>query len=455
MLRHCRLTEDCRRLGAFCYSCFKAHAIAAHGGAGTSAAPDAEPEPKVVRKPRQPRGQRPTLTHAFVARLEPPMFGYAHYWDGEIERFGIRVSAATGKKVWIIDYTVDGRRYRKVLGTWPTMRDDEARDLAIKVRAKARNGEHAEEIAPRARPSGVLGAPASMWHLASEWLDKVRRYKRTASADESVIRKYILPHFGPGTPVSSIRLIHVVKLHRQITDSGSPIAANRVLSLMAAMFTYAEQLGLRPQNDNPCKGVEKNPENKREEYLTRKGVARLMEACELHSDRRIANLVRWLLFTGCRRGQALAAGWSDFETDDETGTITWVKPSAHTKTRETHRVPLNKPAAELWCSMQAQATSRFLFPADDPMHHLVDVKKGWKSICKRAGVEGLHLHDLRHSYASALVMSGVPLAVVGKLLGHTQTATTLRYSHVDDDTLLVASNNLIEFLPNKAKADGA
>jgi site-specific recombinase XerD len=52
-------------------------------------------------------------------------------------------------------------------------------------------------------------------------------------------------------------------------------------------------------------------------------------------------------------------------------------------------------------------------------------------------------------------MSGVPLAVVGKLLGHTQTATTLRYSHVDDDTLLVASNNLIEFLPNKAKADGA
>src|SRR5258708_1337315 len=105
--------------------------------------------PRLWGKRGQPGGRRPTLTHALVARLEPPMFGYAHYWDGEIERFGIRVSAATGKKVWIIDYTVDGRRYRKVLGTWPTMPEDEARDLAIKVRAKARNGEHAEEIAPR------------------------------------------------------------------------------------------------------------------------------------------------------------------------------------------------------------------------------------------------------------------------------------------------------------------
>lgn len=122
----------------------------------------------------------------------------------------------------------------------------------------------------------------------------------------------------------------------------------------------------------------------------------------------------------------------------------WTKPYAHTKQRQIHSIPLNRPALELLTMMRAAARTDavYVFPGDDGTGHPTDVKKSWTTICRRAGIEGLRLHDLRHSFASRLLNRGASLEVIGGLLGHTQSSTTQRYAHLSEDTLRDASEKL-------------
>ncbi len=87
----------------------------------------------------------------------------------------------------------------------------------------------------------------------------------------------------------------------------------------------------------------------------------------------------------------------------------------------------------------------YLFPGKLPNKPLVDIKKAWATIAKRADISEVRLHDLRHTHASHLVSSGLSLSIVGKLLGHTQASTTQRYAHLADEPLREA----VEFFGNK------
>jgi integrase len=144
-----------------------------------------------------------------------------------------------------------------------------------------------------------------------------------------------------------------------------------------------------------------------------------------------------MLLTGCRRGEALRARWSDL--DLERGV--WTKPSHHTKQKRTERLPLSGTALAFLHALQAESEGEVLFPGPTGAP-LGDVKHFWQSVRRKAELEGVRLHDLRHSFASHLVSDGESLHVVGKLLGHTQAATTMRYAHVADDALRSASDKM-------------
>jgi integrase len=155
----------------------------------------------------------------------------------------------------------------------------------------------------------------------------------------------------------------------------------------------------------------------------------------------------------------------------------WTKPSAHTKQRRLHRVPLSGPAIQLLTEMKEAAELKaeadgtpinpFVFPG--PMAKpLTDVKRTWGSVCRKAGlatqvekkgrdgkvVKGkdgkpvmiwqpsVRVHDLRHSFASILVSAGASLPLIGQMLGHTQVQTTQRYSHLADDPLRKAAETV-------------
>jgi integrase len=185
--------------------------------------------------------------------------------------------------------------------------------------------------------------------------------------------------------------------------------------------------------DNPVRGIERNPEHRRERFLSPDEIGRLNAALDAHPEKPSANAIRLLLLTGARRGEVLGATWDQF--DLQTGI--WVKPSSTTKQAKLHRVPLSTAALDLLNKMQAEARGPHLFPSTHGP--LREVKKCWSSVCEAAGIEGVRLHDCRHSYASVLAGAGLSLPVIGALLGHSQVATTARYAHLADNPLRQAT----------------
>ena len=107
----------------------------------------------------------------------------------------------------------------------------------------------------------------------------------------------------------------------------------------------------------------------------------------------------------------------------------WTKPSHHTKQQRTEHSPLSSGATAILAQMRAaDPQGTHLFPGNSPGRPLQDIRRFWKRILGEAGIPHARLHDLRHTYASHLVSSGLGLPIVGRLLGHTQVATTQRYA---------------------------
>ena len=393
---------------------------------------DSNRAPVTVLGPTESGAPGRNLTDTVVAKLKAPGL----HWDRSMKRLGMRITP-TGSKAWVLDYDAAGKRRRINLGYFPELGAEAARDEALRLRGLIRDGRDPLADA-RVQRRSEDEAP-TIGELCAYWLE-VKTGKRSLADDRDMIRLHILPALGGATKVAAVTFDDVERLHRRSARLGAPIRANRVVSLLHAMFERAIKRGWRPDQSNPARGIERTRESGRRRYLSDSELSRLLTALEAHRDQRSANLIRLLLYTGARRGEALKARWSEF--DLVVGR--WTKPDAHTKQREIHSIPLNRPALELLTMMRAaaRADAIYAFPGDDGTSHLTDVKKSWAAICRRAGIEGLRLHDLRHSFASLLLNRGASLEVIGGLLGHTQSSTTQRYAHLLEDTMRDASEKM-------------
>ena len=142
----------------------------------------------------------------------------------------------------------------------------------------------------------------------------------------------------------------------------------------------------------------------------------------------LAPLVLLALNTGLRRGELFQLRWQDVSIPGRRLTVR----GAGAKTGQTRHVPLNSEAVcvlERWQPAEADARDH-VFAGASPDEPLTDVKKAWASLMKRAKLTAFRFHDLRHTFASKLVMAGVDLNTVRELLGHSDIAMTLRYAHL-------------------------
>lgn len=211
----------------------------------------------------------------------------------------------------------------------------------------------------------------------------------------------------------------------------TPYQANRTLALMSKMFELSVRWGQR--SDNPARGIEKFSEEKRDRWLSDDELQRLLVALSTHPNQVAANAIRLQLLTGARIGEVLTAKWEDFDLER----AVWTKPSHHTKQKRREHLPISVATRDLLTAMKAEASTEscWLFPGRSSDQPYKDLKRFWRSVTTSAGLKDYRIHDNRHTHASHLVSSGLSLTIVGRLLGHTNPATTQRYAHLADDPL--------------------
>lgn len=383
----------------------------------------------------QQRRPKQRLTDSIVKKLPPPEKGYVVHRDTEVRGLGVRVTAR-GVRSFVLDYYTRGGLDRCfTVGQYP--------DWSV-VAARARARELRREIDAGGDPLDDVEeerAAPTVWELCDRFEAEHLPRKRASTARDyrQMLANHVRPFFGAHAKLRDVRHEDVDALHRRITKGGSPYAANRCVAIASKMFSLAVRWGMR--DDNPCVGVERNTEHHRRRYLSGDELARLVAALAKHPDHQAADVVRLLLLTGCRKGEALACRWAD--VDLSAGT--WSKPPSSTKQNAHHAVPLSAPARALLSRVreqQGKPLGEYVFPGPGATGHRVEVKKMWAALCRAAGITGLRLHDLRHSYASVLVSSGSSLPLIGAMLGHSNPSTTARYAHLFDDPMRAAAERV-------------
>ncbi len=387
--------------------------------------------------PNSGRRTERRITVHLVNALSAPKSGNRVLWDSDLTGFGVRITA-TGAVSFVLRYVINGRERRYTIGKHPDLSPSAARERATVLRGRIATGQDPLEIRTNDREAATVG------ELCDDYLERHARPKKrpkSVMGDEQLIRLYIRPKLG-ARKVSSISRRDLDEAHQAL--KAHPYQANRLVALLSKMFSLAVAWGWR--SDNPAKGIGRFAEDRRHRWLSVDELGALSKAVSNYPDKRIADAIRLMILTGARRGEVLNATWDQFDF----GRGVWVKPSHHTKQKKTEHVPLSGSALALVSGMKA-ATAKaigdekelskfpFLFPGNAEGKPLQDLKKAWKTICAAAGIKGARIHDLRHTYASHLVSGGHSLPLVGRLLGHTQAATTHRYAHLADDPLRKAT----------------
>lgn len=371
------------------------------------------------------------LTDKAVKALPAPARGNRIAYDTEIKGFGARVTAA-GAIAFVLNYRrkADGLERRYTIGAFPDWSVAAAREKAKALKRHIDGGGDpvGEHVADRAAPT----VAALCARFVEEHVGKQR--PRTQIDYRSIIQNDILPALGR-LKVAAVEFEHVERLHANITKR-APVRANRALAVTATMFGLAVRWKLRA--DNPCKGVTRNREHGRRRYLKPDELVRLTAALAGDPNQLAANILRLLLLTGARKGEVLSAQWDQIDL----AAGVWTKPHTMTKQEREHAIPLSAPARQLLERLHKRSGgSPWVFPGRDGGAR-EDLKYAWARICKAAGITGLRVHDLRHSYASHLVSAGFSLPVIGSLLGHSTPTTTARYSHLIDDVLRTATERV-------------
>ncbi len=212
-------------------------------------------------------------------------------------------------------------------------------------------------------------------------------------------------------------------------------AAAQCVTAVSAIFSFAIERGLCA--DNPARGVKKAPVRKLERFLSEAEIARLAEALDAEAQRTgnpyPSAAIKLLLLTGCRRGEIVNLRWEHVDFEHECLRIPDSKTGAKV-------VYLNAPARALLQELSRVEGNPRVISGTRVESASAAIDNVWPAVRKAAGLDGVRLHDLRHSFASVGVAGGLSLPIIGALLGHKHTTTTARYAHLSADPLRAAND---------------
>jgi integrase len=358
--------------------------------------------------------------------------GAQYLWDSETAGLGLRVYPS-GRKAFVVTYRVRGKQRFYTIGRFGELTLDDARTEALEVRAQARRGQDpaGERLTSRNAPT--------MKDLAKRFMDEHSRPHKKASSsneDEREWQMYVLPKLGH-RKVKDITRDDLAAIHASMAST--PAMANNLRDLLHKAFNLAEVWGWRPEGTNPCRHVRRYKQEKRERYLSATELGRLSDVLAEAERAKSENpyaiaAIRLLILTGCRRNEILSLRWKDVDFERRCLHL----PDSKTGPKD---VPLNGAALQVLAELDRVEGSPWVIPGRRGKHRH-SLRKIWIRIQQQVDIEDVRVHDLRHTFASFGVNLGLSLPLVGKILGHSRTATTERYAHLADDPVRAANERI-------------
>ena len=339
--------------------------------------------------------------------------------------FGLE-SRPSGKKTYFQRYTVDGKLKQKAIAAYGEVTLEQAKKAGQRLRSEAVLGGD-----PSAKQAKAKSIPIYS-ELAKQHLAHAATYQRSYDSTRRIIHNHVLPRWCK-MRLDEIKQQDVTAWLMEKRQSGlAPATVEKIRIMFSRSFELARQWQLF--DGNPVKYVPRVKfNNARERYLTSDEANALRLACECSSNPQLRHIVGLLLLTGARKSELLKAKWSDVDLEKRTWTLNM------TKNGRGRHVPLSGAAMDIINHLPKYIDCPWLLPNPQTLLPFTDIKRSFMQARKMAGLDDVHLHTLRHSYAAALAGSGVDLYTVGKLLGHVNVASTARYAHLANDTLMAAA----------------
>ena len=400
-----------------------------------------------------------------------------YLWCGELKGFGV-LAMKSGRKIFIFQYRQHGKLRRIRIGDYGAMmledskaadgrRIEGARTRAERLRTAVREGK--DPLQELHDKKAVRTFKEVAEQFLSDHVD-AKRKPHTANSYRRVFDLHILPAIG-SRPVNEVTKDQVMRLHHKMKDK--PSAANRCLSRDFLIVELGCGVGEVNAQDNPAriKRSRRYPEKPKERFLSPDELANLGDALRRAETvgipwtvdetkltakhaRKVENRIRLidahavaalrlLILTGARLREVLHAKWDyvNFERgimllpDSKTGKkAIYLSAAALAVLNAIPHVPGNPYIIPGEKRPKKRGEPK---PAPAPR---ADLKRPWAAVSKAAGLTNVRIHDLRHSFASMGAGASLGLPIIGKLLGHTQAATTQRYSHLDADPMRRAAD---------------
>ena len=307
-------------------------------------------------------------------------------------------------KDWWIDYYVQGRRKREKVG--------ESKSLA-ELALKKRKLEIAEGKFLDIQKQNKI----KFKEFAEVYIENYAKPNKSSAWRDEISIEH-LNHFFGGKCLYEITPLDIEGYKRKRKEEVSTSTVNRELTCLKTIFNKAKEWG--KAKENPVSKVKLfKEENKRLRFLEKEEIAKLVSACEGN----LSAIVTLALHTGMRRGEILSLKWRDIDFSRKI--ITLLK----TKSGEKREVPMDEIVYETFLTLPKHKESPYLFCYKNGKP-IRDIRGSFQKALEDAGIEDFRFHDLRHTFASQLVMMGIDLKTVQELLGHKTFEMTLRYAHL-------------------------
>lgn len=356
-------------------------------------------------------------------------------YDEQVPLLALMITKSGGKSFYVVK-TREGKRNFVRIGSANEIPIPAARRMAAETLLKMAAGEVVG--APKKRAVRVAA------HTLEDAYEEYHRYLEHHRKANSIAQyerlwmKHLKPWAGKRA-MREVRRREVVELHQEVGEHNGHHLANRVVAFLRAIINRSireHELDI----PNPANAITFYREDRRSRRLMPEELPAFFQAVRDEPNEDIRDFVLVAFFTGARKSNVLTMRWQDVSLDRGL----WVVPAGDSKNSKELDVVLTERVVEILHARLANTQGLYVFPGRRGVPHMMDPKIGWMRICERAGLQGLHMHDLRRSLASFQIDTGSPLEIIQKTLGHESKTTTEIYARLALDPVRASLERAME-----------